>query len=104
MLMLARLVKFVAGVVVALLVVGILVHVLGANTSNGLVNAVDDAARWLATPFKGVFTPEGKDARIVLNWGLAAVLYSIVGGVIANLLFRASLDREARWRSRRGLA
>ena len=63
MLMLARLVKFVTGVVVALLVAGILVHVLGANTANGLVNAVDDAARWLATPFKGVFTPEGKDAR-----------------------------------------
>ncbi len=104
MLMLARLVKFVTGVVVALLVAGILVHVLGANTANGLVNAVDDAARWLATPFKGVFTPEGKDARIVLNWGLAAVVYSIVGGVIASLLFRASLDMEDRWRWRRGLA
>jgi len=104
MLMLAKLVKFVTGVVVALLVAGILVHVLGANTSNGLVSAVDDAARWLATPFKNVFTPEGKDARIVLNWGLAAVVYSIVGGVIASLLFRASLDMEDRWRWRRGRA
>lgn len=104
MLMLARLVKFVTGVVVALLVVGILVHVLGANTANGLVNALDDAARWLATPFRNVFTPDGEDARVVLNWGLAAVVYSIVGGVIANVLFRASLDMEDRWRWRRGLA
>ncbi len=104
MLMLARLVRFVTGVVVALLVVGILVHVLGANTSNGLVAVVDDAARWLATPFKNVFTPDGKDARIILNWGLAAVVYSIIGGAIAGLLFHAALDIEVRWRWRRGLA
>ena len=104
MLMLARVVKFVTGVVVALLVAGILVHVLGANTSNGLVAAVDDAARWLAAPFKNVFTPDGKDARIALNWGLAALVYSIIGGVIASMLFRASLDMEDRWRWRRGLA
>jgi hypothetical protein len=88
------------GVVVVLIVAGILIHVLGANTSNGIVSFVDDAAKWLTKPFHGAFDPNGADARIAVNWGLAAVVYAIVGGLIARLLARGGAAGRFRrpWR------
>ena len=47
---LARVVRLVTGVVVALIVAGILIHVLDANTSNVIVSAIDDAASTGASP------------------------------------------------------
>ena len=100
--MLARVVRMAAGVVVALLVAGILIHVLEANTSNDIVSAVNDAAKWLAQPFHNLFTPSGQKARIAANWGLAAVVYAIVGGLIARLLARSALAGRMKrpWRRR----
>jgi predicted cobalt transporter CbtA len=86
--MLARLVSLVTSVVTAIIVVGILLVVFEANKSNDLVNAVLDAARWLVGPFKDVFKPDGLKARIVLNWGLAVIVYGLVGGVVVRLLSR----------------
>jgi hypothetical protein len=98
----ARVVRMATGVVVALIVAGILIHVLDANTSNGIVSAVDDAARWLSQPFHGIFDPKGQDTRIAANWGLAAVVYAIVGGLIARLLARSALAGRMKrpWRRR----
>jgi hypothetical protein len=87
-------------VVVALIVAGILIHLLDANTSNGIVSLVDDAAKWLVQPFRDVFSPDGEDARIVVNWGLAAVVYSLVGGLLAQLLARSAIAGRRPWRRR----
>ena len=97
---LARAVRMATAVVVVLIVAGILVHVLGANTSNEIVSFVNDAAKWLTQPFHGLFDPNGEDARIALNWGLAAVVYAIAGGLIARLHARASIGGRMKrpWR------
>ena len=55
MLFLARIVRLVTSLVVALIVIGILLVVLGANESNSIVSTLLDGARWLVTPFKNVF-------------------------------------------------
>ena len=91
MLTLARMVRMLTTVVVAVIVAGIVLHLLDANAGNMIVGAVYDVAGWLVTPFKGIFTPDGENARIAMNWGLAALVYGIVGGVIASLLARAGL-------------
>src|SRR3954471_16457698 len=52
---LARAVRLATTVAVALLVAGILVHLLGANTSNGIVSALNDAAKWLPAPVRHGF-------------------------------------------------
>jgi len=83
---LARIVRLVTAVVVGIIVVGIVLHLLGANGSNGIVSAIYDAARWLVGPFKGVFSPSGAKAQIAANYGLAAVVYAIVGGLISRVL------------------
>jgi hypothetical protein len=86
--MLGRLVSLVTTVVVAIIVVGIALVLLEANPRNDLVNAVLDGARWLADPFAGIFKPGSMKSRIAVNWGLAALVYSLVGGLIARLLLR----------------
>ena len=89
MLLLARIVRLITAVVVGFIVAGIVLHLLDASSGNAIVSFVYDVAGWLVTPFKNVFSPHGAHARIAANWGLAAVVYAIVGGVLSRLLARA---------------
>ena len=95
MLMLARLVRIVTALVVGVIVVGIVLRLLDANASNDIVSAVNDVAGWLVDPFKGLFSLDEQKAQIAVNWGLAALVYAIVGGLIASLLARAALRGRA---------
>ena len=104
MLLLARIVRLVTALVVGFIVVGIVLHLLDAHASNGLVSFVYDVANWLTTPFHNLFSPGGAKANIAVNWGLAAVVYAIVGGLIARLLAGAGLAARDRWAARRPVA
>jgi hypothetical protein len=84
----ARVVGLITTVVVGLLVVGIVLVLLEANRDNTIVDALRDAASWLAGPFEGMFEPDGRKARIAVNWGVAALVYALVGGLIVRLLRR----------------
>lgn len=86
--MLGRLLSLVTSVVVGIIVVGIVLVLLEANPRNDIVNAVLDAARWLTDPFSGIFKLDSLKSRIGVNWGLAALVYALVGGLIARLLLR----------------
>ena len=85
---LARLVMLVATVVALILVAGIVLVVLEANPSNDIVQAVRDAASFLAGPFAGLFTLDSNKAERAVNWGLAAVVWFALGRLIAHLLLR----------------
>jgi drug/metabolite transporter (DMT)-like permease len=86
--LLGRLISAVTTIVVAIIVIGIVLVLLEANPHNDLVNAVLDAGRWLVQPFKGVFHPGSLKGRVAANWGLAAIVYGLVGGAISRLLIR----------------
>lgn len=86
MFLLARIVRLITAVVVGFIVVGIVLHLLDANSGNALVGFVYDVAGWLVTPFKGLFSPDGAKLKLAVNWGIAAIVYAIVGAVIARLL------------------
>ena len=83
--LLASIVRLVVSVAALLLVAGIAIHLLDVR-----VALVTDAARWLARPFRGVLTPHDKDLRLVLTWGLAAVVYSVAGALVCGLLERGT--------------
>jgi hypothetical protein len=85
---LARFVLLVATGVALVLVLGIVLVVLKANPSNDIVQAVRDAASWLAGPFDGLFTLDDNKAEKAVNWGIAAVVWYAVGRLIARLLIR----------------
>jgi hypothetical protein len=83
---LARVVRLIVAIVVLILVAGIVLVLLKANATNTIVSDVHDAARWLAGPFDGIFSFHNADTAIAVNWGIAAVVYLIVGGLIVRLL------------------
>lgn len=84
----ARIVQTIAGILAAILVLGIVLVLLEANRSNGVVEAMLDAARWLAGPFDDMFKPDDARARVAINWGIAALVIWMIGALIARLLRR----------------
>jgi hypothetical protein len=85
---LARLVRTLAGLVALVIVAAIVLFLLGANPSNGIVSAIHDAGAWLVGPFKNLFKIHNAKLAMAVNWGLAALVYLIVGHLIATLLAR----------------
>ena len=83
---LARVVHLIVSIVVLIIVAGIVLVLLKANATNTIVSDVHDAARWLAGPFDGMFSFHSARVALAVNWGLAAVIYAVVGGLIARLL------------------
>ena len=86
--LLARVVQLVVSIVVAIIVAGILLVVLKANPANSIVSEVHDWAHSLAGPFNGMFSFHSANTALAVNWGIAAVLYLFVGGLIARLIGR----------------
>jgi hypothetical protein len=87
--LLARVVHLVVSVVVLIVVVGILLVVFKANPTNTIVSDVHGWARSLAGPFDGIFSFHNARVAIAVNWGIAAVVYLFVGGLIVRLIGRA---------------
>jgi len=88
MTLVARLVRLAAIIVFAIIVAGIILAVVGANMSNTIVHDVHSVASALVGPFKNVFTVKNPKASVALNWGLAAVVYLLIGTLIASLIVR----------------
>jgi H+/gluconate symporter-like permease len=86
----ARLVRLAVAVVVVIIVAAIVLRVLGANASNTIVSHIHDAAKWLVGPFDNMFSISKPKVSIAVNWGLAALVYLIVGSLIARLIARAA--------------
>jgi len=84
--LLARVVSVVVSVIVLIIVAGILLVLLKANASNSIVSDVHGWARSLAGPFDGMFSFHNAHTAIAVNWGIAAIVYSIVGGLIVRLI------------------
>ena len=101
MLLLARMVKLAATLVAGVIVVGILLHVLGANASNAVVKVVYDIDRPLVDPFRSLFHLHNAKVQIAVNWGIAAALYALVGALIARLLAAAALSARGGFARRR---
>ena len=90
---LARLIRTVVSLIVLVIVAAIVLFVLGANSSNAIVSAIHDAGAWLAGPFKNLFSIHNAKVAMAVNWGLAALVYLVVGHFIATMLARAGTPR-----------
>jgi len=84
----ARIVSLITSIVVGLIVVAIILVLLEASRQNGIVDWLVGAGDWLSKPFHGIFSLDSHKATVAVNWGLAALVYAVVGGFIARLLRR----------------
>jgi hypothetical protein len=84
--LIARAVRLVASVIAVILVLGIALVVFTASATNTIVTHVEDWARSLAGPFDGMFHLHSAKASIALNWGLAAVVYLLIGALLARIV------------------
>jgi hypothetical protein len=92
----ARIIRTVASLVALVIAIGIILRVLSANPHNTIVSDIHDAGQWLVGPFKNVFSVKGAKLNLALNWGLALVVYLIVGHLLASLIARLTPRRRFR--------
>ncbi len=90
-LLIARVVMLITWLLVAVIVAAIVLKVLGANADNSLVEGVTDLGKTLVGPFKDLFKIDNAKTAVAVNWGLAALLYLVVGSLIATILRRVGV-------------
>ncbi|MBV9831039.1 MAG: hypothetical protein JOZ82_05540 [Marmoricola sp.] len=97
----ARAIRIIFGIFAAILALGAVLIVLQSNINlgNSIVKFVLDTAETLSGPFSrtdGIFHFTGKNAdakNALLNWGIAAIVYLVIGRVLANLIAPRSASR-----------
>jgi hypothetical protein len=78
---------FVASLLAALfLIVYIILVAFSANGHNEVVKAIRDVAQHLVWVFKDLFTPKNMKIRTLVNYGIAAAVYLVVGRILVVLL------------------
>jgi hypothetical protein len=78
----------IAGVIAGIIVVGILLVLMKANQNNTIVDFVLDIGRFFTRPFRDLFPQDDPRDNILVNWGIAAVAYLVLGAIIARLARR----------------
>jgi hypothetical protein len=74
----------ITGIIVGIIALGILFVLAAANRGNMLVDFILDVASWLTTPFHDLFVRRDPEENVLINWGIAAIVYAVIGGVIAR--------------------
>jgi len=84
----ASVITTIAAVIAGIIVIGIILVLAGANQNNDIVDLVLDIGRFFARPFADLFPQDDPENNILLNWGIAAIAYLIVGAIIARIVRR----------------
>lgn len=78
----------IADVAAGLLVLWIVLFLLDANQANVFVDFVQGSAELLAWWSQDIFTMNTEGLRVILNYGLPALLYALIGHGIAARINR----------------
>ena len=84
----ANIIRVVVGLIVTIFVLHILFVVFHANHGNEFVSFVYMLAKTFVLGLGDVFTPNDAVLGVVLNYGLAALVYAVLGQLIIKLLRR----------------
>jgi lysylphosphatidylglycerol synthetase-like protein (DUF2156 family) len=85
---LAKAIELLGTAVALVLLAGVVLVLLKANRVNDIVEAVRDAADWLAGPFNDMFELSTRRRSIAVNWTIAAVVYYAASRLIAGFVSR----------------
>jgi hypothetical protein len=82
----ARVISGVGALFAVIEVVYILLILFGANTANAFFRFVQSLAEPLALFFPGLFNLANDKLEIIINYGLAAIFWLVVTGIIARIV------------------
>ena len=85
---LSRAIELLGTAVTLILLAGIALVLLKANRTNDIVEAIRDAADWLAGPFNGMFELDNPRTSIAINWAIAAAVYYALSRLLAGWISR----------------
>jgi hypothetical protein len=89
-LLVARVVRLAAVLVMLLIALAVALRLIGANPSNSIAHDIHTAAGTIVGPFRGLFVMRHAKLEMTVNWGLAALVYLIAGSALAALIARAA--------------
>jgi hypothetical protein len=84
----ASIVRWVGLVFAAILVIHVIFTVGSANPDNGIVSFIRSWADGLALGFSDLFTPGDAKLRVLVNYGIAAIFWLVVSGILAKVIRR----------------
>jgi hypothetical protein len=85
---LANIIRVVVGLVITVFALHVLFVILDANQHNGFVQTVYLFAKAFVLGLGDVFTPDDALLGVVMNYGLAALVYAVIGHLIIRALGR----------------
>lgn len=68
----------------------------GANAANGFAHLVAQWSSAVSLGLRDLFTPDSEKLRTLLNDGLAAVLWLIIGGILTDVVTRVGVPGPKR--------
>ena len=84
----ANLVGIIAMIICVVLALHIAFVVFSANDGNAIVRTTNDWADWFAWRFHDIFVPKDERVGVLVNYGIAAVVYLVAGRVVSGLIRR----------------
>jgi hypothetical protein len=88
-LLLARLVMAVASLIALLILLAIVLRDVDASANNTIVKGIHEGANFFAGAFTGLIRFNGHPKRaITVDWGIALLVYLIVGGFVSSVVAR----------------
>jgi hypothetical protein len=104
-LMIARLVMAIATLIALLIALAIILRDLDANAHNTIVKGIHEGANFFAGSFTGLIAFNGHPKRaITVDWGIALLVYLIIGGLISRMIARVGRGGVLYERTRRRAA
>ncbi|RSN06071.1 hypothetical protein DMC63_37480 [Streptomyces sp. WAC 05977] len=85
---LASVVRWAGLIFAAILVLHVVFMIGEANPENGIVSFVRGWADGLLLGFKDLFMPEDAKLRVLINYGIAAIFWMVVTGILAKIIRR----------------
>jgi hypothetical protein len=86
--LLAGIVRWAGLIFAAVLVLHVIFVVGSANPGNGIVSWVRGWAGTFSIGFADIFEPSDPKLRVLVNFGLAALFWLVVSGVLARIIRR----------------
>ncbi|GAA0228216.1 hypothetical protein GCM10010492_28250 [Saccharothrix mutabilis subsp. mutabilis] len=78
------------------LAVHIFLVIAGANPANGFAQVIESWSAGVSLGLRNLFTPANDGLRTLLNDGLAAILWLVIGALLTNLITRIALPAGER--------